>query len=211
MPGMLRWKDMKMVDKIGNWYRETALYRHVLSAIAHPKRFAFLMRYPFWKSRNVWTDRFCGYGWSMYDWIPEGWRNAFGEELTHDIAEALKADGIKRSKWCDCLQWQDIKEKYGGLRLYAATTDKVQKVLSKYECMSIGYCINCGKPARYRTLGWIEYLCDDCIADCRPDGCERLSDEDVPTYCICLGGEDVEQTPLERFGIDLRKIWGLDD
>lgn len=207
---------MKAFEKFGgfkHWLRDTAVYRHFLSAVAHPKNFMFLNRYPFWKMRNLWVDpgRFCGYDCSMYDWIPEGWRKAFGRDLTHDIADALRADGIRRGKWSECLQWQDIKEKYGRLRLYADTTDRVQEVLSKYECLSIGYCINCGKPARYVTSGWIEYVCEDCAAAHGPNGHEALSRGDIPTYYVCRGGEDVEQTPLERFGIDLGKIWGLDD
>ena len=49
------------------------------------KNFFFCLRYPFWKSRNVWTGKFCGYSSTSYDWIPEGWRKAFGKELSKDI------------------------------------------------------------------------------------------------------------------------------
>lgn len=202
---------MKEFERFKCWFRDSAVYRHFLSAIIHPKKFIFLKRYPFWRERNVWTGRFCGYDCSMYDWLPKGWKIAFGEALTHDIAEALRADGIRKGKWSDSVQWQDIKEKYGSLRLYATTTDKVQAVLSKYECLSIGYCINCGKPARYVTSGWIEYLCEDCAAAHGPNGHEALSGDDVPIYYVYQDGTDVEQTPIERFGIDLGKIWGLDD
>lgn len=204
---------MKAFEKFKYWFHDSAIYRHFLSAIIHPKNFMFLNRYPFWKMRNIWVQpgRFCGYDSSMYDWIPEGWRKAFGKDLTHDIANALEADGIRRGKWSECLQWQDIKEKYGGLRLYASTTDKVQEVLSRYECLSIGYCINCGKPARYITSGWIEYICEDCERANPKEADDRLTAGDIPHYYTYESGKEVEETPLERFGINLRKIWGLDD
>lgn len=201
---------MKAFEKFKCWFRDSAVYRHFLSAIIHPKKFIFLQRYPFWRERNVWSGRFCGYDYSMYDWLPKGWKIVFGEALTHDIAEALRADGIRKGKWSDSVQWQDIKEKYGSLRLYAITTDKVQAVLSKYECLSLGYCINCGKPARYRTLGWIEYICEDCSKSYHEDRYVRLSSGDMPVYYISNGEKDLEQTPLERFDIDLKKIWSID-
>lgn len=64
--------------------------------------------------------------------------------------------------WSDILQFQQIKEKYGSLRLYATAIDEIQTILDKYELLSIGYCIHCGKPARCKTKGWVEYYCEDC-------------------------------------------------
>lgn len=210
---------MKREVKYSNfkdWFKDTRAYRYILSAIAHPKTFFFLKKYPFWKSYNVWTRKFTGWAYSLYEWIPDGWRKAFGEKLTEDIVEALKADRIPKRKWTEALQFQDIKEKYGTLRLYATTTEKVQQVLNKYECLSQGYCINCGKPARYTTLCWVEYLCEDCFAkgygamNYKPDG-RRLTKEDIPTYYHYdyETKEETESTPLTQWGIDLEKIWGL--
>lgn len=188
------------------------IYRYVLSAIAHPRNFMFLRKYPFWKTRNVWTGRFSGYDHSMYDWIPEGWRKALGPGLTVDIAEALESDGIPKRKWCESVQWTDIKQKYGTLRLYATATKKVQDVLSKYEAASYGYCENCGKPARYMTLGWISYLCEDCYKayyEKFGDEAVRLTAEDMPTYYTYENGVERSYTPLERWGIDLEELWGI--
>lgn len=204
------------LSKIRYWFTDTALYRWVLSAILHPKTFFFLKRYPFWKSYNVWTRRFSGWGYSLYDWLPSGWKKAFGEGLTADIVEALESDGIPKRKWTEALQFQDIKEKYGTLRMYATATEKVQDVLSKYECLSCGYCESCGKPARYITDGWISYLCEDCFekgydgANFKPSG-QRLTEEDIPCYYTYgKDGEETKRTPLERWGIDLKKIWGIE-
>ncbi len=193
-------------------FEDTWVYRYILSAILHPRKFAFLTKYPFWKSRNVWTGRFLGYKDSMYEWIPSGWRKAFGESLTWDIAEALRADSIRKKDWAKNVYWTDIKEKYGQLRLYATTTEKVQRVLSKYECASIGYCESCGKPARYMTSGWISFLCEDCYKGRFGEACaaqDRLTEDDIPVYETYEGGKEESYTPLERWGIDFKELWGL--
>lgn len=201
------------MNKLRYWFEDTAFYRHFWSAVTHPRNYLFCRKYPFWKSRNVWTGRFSGYQFTMYEWIPDGWRKAFGPQLTEDIAAALKADGIPKRKWCKNLQWEDIKEKYGDLRLYAATTERVQEVLSKYGCLSIGYCINCGRPARYITRGYILYICDQCAShyECKDDNLDRLTAEDIPHYYTYDGnGGEIEETPIERFGIDFSELWGLE-
>ena len=52
------------------------------------KNFFFCLKYPFWKLRNVWTGKFRGYESTFYDWIPDGWRIAFGKQLSKDIKKA---------------------------------------------------------------------------------------------------------------------------
>lgn len=136
------------------------------------KNFFFCLKYPFWKSYNVWTGKFCGYNFTEYNTIPYGWRKAFGKQLSKELKHVIKEEKERiwqkthtRAKARDLLCWEQIKEKYGTLRLYAATTEKIHKVLYKYEEMSKHYCINCGRPAEYETSGWIEYLCENCFLD----------------------------------------------
>lgn len=204
---------MGIVSKIRYKFIDTWLYRWVISAFRSPKTFFFLKRYPFWRVYNVWTRKFLGWDSSMYDWIPNGWRNAFGKALTEDIVDAFERDRIPKRRWTEALQWQDIKEKYGTLRLYAATTEKVQQVLDKYECLSYAYCEECGKPARYVTDGWVSYLCEDCFNaehhGQRYSG-RRLTEDDVPRYYHYDGDTKEEHMtdPMTRWGIDLGKIWG---
>ena len=58
----------------------------------------------------------------------------------------------------------DIKEKYGTLRWYDAGAPKeVYDIIHKYEELSFRTCIECGKPAKYITQGWISPYCEDCI------------------------------------------------
>lgn len=200
------------MKKFKYWFEETWFCRYFWSAITHPRNFLLCVRYPFWKSRNLWTNRFCGYQSTMYEWIPEGWRKAFGHQLTADIAAALKIDRIPKRKWADNLQWEDIKEKYGSLRLYAATTECVQDVLDKYECLSMGYCINCGRPVRYVTNGYILYICDKCASNYDHSNGEinRIIADDIPVYyTLDEDGNEISYTPLEKYNIDFKAIWGL--
>lgn len=106
-----------------------------------------------------------GYKYTEYDVIEIGWRKAFGKQLSDEIKKAGK-ESRKRlgyRSWKKLFQVEQIKEKYGELRMYVSTTKEIQQVLDKYELLSIGYCFNCGKPARYRSRGWIEYYCKDCM------------------------------------------------
>lgn len=205
---------MMKVTQIKEKFCESGFYRCFWSAVTHPKNFIFLTKYPFWKSYNVWTHRFCGYQYTMYEWIPEGWRKAFGKFLTLDIVEALERDNLPRRKWTEELQWTDIKEKYGTLRLDAATTEKVQNVLSKYEAASMAYCQNCGAPARYVMKGYVAYLCEDCVKktlEKYPDAAERLTAEDIPTMTAYHDGVETTYTYKERYGIDFNELWGLEN
>ena len=123
------------------------------------KNYFFCLRYPFWKSRNVFTDKFLGYDFTLYDIIPKGWRIAFGKQLCRDLKKALKKD-----KQLKEFRFSDIKEKYGRLCLYHfGAGENTFEVLRKYEDLSCKYCVNCGKPAKYKITGWIEYLCEECV------------------------------------------------
>lgn len=59
-----------------------------------------------------------------------------------------------------------IKEKFAGLRFYAAFSDKCQdseaanKLIYEAEKKSFTICETCGEPGEVRKLGWIKTLCD---------------------------------------------------
>lgn len=127
--------------------------------------FFFCLKYPFMKGYNVWTGKFCGYGFTEYDYISYGWKKAFGKQLLKDIKKAYKLDkkDFPNLTWKQALRWEQIKSKYGTLRLYASATSRIMEVLHKYEKLSRYYCERCGKPAKYETTGWIENLCEECF------------------------------------------------
>lgn len=207
------------------------------------KNYFFCRRYPFWKLTDDWynfntsiDDKrkgsksfFVKYNYTWYDDIPYGWQKAFGKQLSKDIKRAgnkyLKTH--KEKNWSNILFFQQIKEKYGELCLYASTIKDIEKVLEKYELLSIGYCICCGKPARYITKGWIEYYCEKCLEkDYRRydkytnEELEvikkenRLTKKDIPTiytYNKALSGKLMKKRVnlKKKYNIDFKQLWDL--
>ena len=198
--------------------RNSQFINHI-SFLWHWKNFFFLLKYPFYKVYNRFDDRFCGYSFTEYDSIPEGWRKAFGKQLSKEIKRAGK-ESRKRlgyMSWKKMLTWEQIKEKYGELRLYARATDEIMHVLEKYELLSVGYCIACGKPARYITIDWVEYLCEDCFVA----GMKNVTDEDKEKLLQerRLKKKDIpamtsytksKQGKLIKHRVNIKKIYGID-
>lgn len=57
-----------------------------------------------------------------------------------------------------------IKEKYGTLRWYdAGATERVERVIAKYEYISQFVCVSCGDDATKVTTGWISPYCNKCV------------------------------------------------
>ena len=173
--------------------------------------YLFCLRFPFWKAYNRVDGEFCGYEFTEYDFIPKGWQKAFGIKLSKEIKKAGKAylRTHKEATWEDILSWQEIKEKYGELRLYASAIDSIDKILTKYEALSIAYCQECGRPARHVALGWVEYLCDRCAEKSR-SFTKRLTEKDIPE--MSQMNNDVWETVdfKKEYGIDFYELWGLD-
>lgn len=102
------------------------------------------------------------YSFTWMDDIPTGWRVAFGDQMVQELDELLRK--------YNCLEDYSIlqiKEKFGGLRWYDSGFpeegyDEYKNWLLKYEDLSFNTCINCGKPAKYFTKGWIVPICEDC-------------------------------------------------
>jgi len=173
---------------------------------------AFLfIKYPFLQPRNVWTGKKY-WDFSEYSYIASGWRKAFGKQFKKDLRKALIKDGILKT-----FEFTEIKEKYGTLRLYNnGEGPETAKVINRYELLSMGYCFICGKPARYETKGWIEYMCEKCFDKVEGDNqyrnnfneyklaC-RLTKKDIPHCYRYEGNEKIEIDT----GIDFYKLWDL--
>lgn len=123
----------------------------------------FLKRYPFavpvdWGGNPI-PKRVHKFEWTAWDDIPRGWRKAFGKELAEEIRKSLIEDGIPLA----ALYFQQIKEKYGELRMYSnLLTRKVDRIISDYGYISRNCCIRCGKPDVGTTRGWIYPVCEKC-------------------------------------------------
>lgn len=171
---------------------------------------AFLfIKYPFLQPRNVWTGKKY-WDFNKLENIPRGWRKAFGKQFVRDLRKALIKDNILHE-----FQFTQIKEKYGELRLYNnGEGPATREVIRYYEFLSQGYCINCGKPARYMTEGWIEYLCEKCFDETEntnmpnynkyKSAC-RLKVEDIPH---CYKYENDKKVEID-VGVDFYKLWDL--
>jgi len=69
----------------------------------------------------------------------------------------------------DYVVFVQIKEKFGGLRIYVNSSDlmeedykKVMKIIRNAEDKSYKTCETCGKEGRLRRKGWMTVECDEC-------------------------------------------------
>ena len=109
--------------------------------------------------RNDWTGEVVNdydYSYTLMDDFPIGWRKAFGWEMINEINDIVEEYHL------DDFYPIQIKEKFGGLRFYTVPTiDLIYKIINKYEKMSYRICIECGKPAKWVSTGWISPWCDE--------------------------------------------------
>lgn len=120
-----------------------------------------IKKYPWIIPRNVWTGKIPDdYDYSYTEWeLPVGWYKSFGMIYLKELGDAVEEAGLKNE-----FRIYQIKEKYGQLRVYANSgTDKIHRIISKYEHISENVCICCGKPdVPIITTGWISPVCFDC-------------------------------------------------
>lgn len=120
-----------------------------------------LKEYPFLRIAHE-TGYFDTNLFTWADDIPYGWRIAFGDVFFKELKEALIE--------CNSLSTYrvfDVEERYGELCWHAEGypfNSKVDEVIFKYKKLSKITCIDCGRPAKYRTTGWIEPYCENCIS-----------------------------------------------
>ncbi len=93
------------------------------------------------------------------DAMDKGWRNAFGIAICKEIKKALRKAGYIRK-----YRIMQIKEKWGELCWYDSGAPKeVFEIIRKYEDISRRTCIECGRPAKYVSTGWVEPYCEECL------------------------------------------------
>ncbi len=99
------------------------------------------------------------------DYMPYGWRMAFGEQMCEELKQELLESGGQKA--LDAYRIVQIKEKYGMLRWYDnGNTQRGYDIIGKYEVLSKRTCIMCGKPATRMATGWISPYCDSCAEEC---------------------------------------------
>lgn len=83
---------------------------------------------------------------------------SYFEKLARDLLE----NGVKVPEEPSPVQITQIKEKFGGLRIYGHEfTDYISGAVTLAEDMSYKLCEVCGSPGTLRTGGWIRTLCDN--------------------------------------------------
>ena len=103
------------------------------------------------------------FSFTELDFMPEGWRIAFGEQMCEEIKEALLSSGTSKGEGLAALynyRILEIKEKYGQLRWY--DTGGVDEITDKYLELSEKTCVECGKLATRWSTHWVCPYCDDC-------------------------------------------------
>ena len=119
--------------------------------------------HPYLLPRSVWTGKVVkgyDYTWTEYDCLGEGWKAGFGKFLLKDLREACL-----KTNFLDKLQFSDIKEKYGSLRMYNfGAPQEVHDVIRKYEFISQYICYQCGSPEStiVNDYGWYLPMCKCC-------------------------------------------------
>lgn len=121
-------------------------------------------KYPWLLPRNRFTDKVnpnYDYNYTELDDMPDGWRVAFGEQLCEEVNNELLT---WEKEDYDEFRILQIKEKYGELRFYVNySSHALYEIIEKYTQLSRKTCIQCGKPARWISRGWIFPYCDDCL------------------------------------------------
>ena len=120
-------------------------------------------RYPWLTPRNRFTDQPYKneeYLYTELDNMPDGWRKAFGEQMCEEMNDEMLTWPKKEY---DGFRITQIKEKWGALRVYVNYgSEKLYDIIAKYTTTSRVTCLQCGRPARWISRGWIAPWCDDC-------------------------------------------------
>lgn len=115
-------------------------------------------KYPWLRLRDLYSGEIDTEHDAMDD-MPEGWRKAFGSMMCEELDIAIKAAGLE-----DEFIFEQVKEKFGELRIYYSPSDcTVNEIIHKYETLSNNICIHCGKPdVPMLITNWIHPSCRDC-------------------------------------------------
>lgn len=98
---------------------------------------------------------------SVYDELPSGWAEAFGMDMIEELGAEIDEKDLREKYFTT-----QIKEKFGALRWYdTGTTEKMSRIISKYEVISAHTCICCGRPDVGQTSGWLTPICEPCYGE----------------------------------------------
>lgn len=123
---------------------------------------ALCKKYPFlipcdWMGHSMEEDEDWNYAFTWRDDVPFGWLHLF-DLMCEELLFA-----IKDTPYFEIFGFDEVKEKYGELRIYdRGGNDATRRILDKW-CFLSGYvCATCGKPEARMTRGYIIPRCFDC-------------------------------------------------
>lgn len=138
--------------------------------------------YPWFRVKNLYNGKL-EFNINPCDEFPAGWWKAFGPMMLEELDTAIREEKLLEEFYI-C----QIKEKYGQLRFYYHPySEKIDRIVQKYEELSQNICINCGKPdVPMINFSWISPYCKNCYDEIIHKKKERLEklnmDFDIPTY-----------------------------
>lgn len=95
-----------------------------------------------------------------------GWYNIISNvcfEIDQHEKNVTNEKGFAYNKDYQKVKFDQIKEKFGGLRIYYSGGDEyIRGVIHMAESMSYFVCEDCGNKGKPNKGGWISTLCDGC-------------------------------------------------
>jgi hypothetical protein len=118
----------------------------------------------------------CGLGWyeiiSNVCWMikqhedNKRWQTKWKEKKNQEIKDSMGISIEGEEPEYFPVKFDQVKEKYGGLRLYFSGGDEyVEGLISMAEAFSYTVCEVCGNKAEPNKGGWISTLCESCRVD----------------------------------------------
>lgn len=150
----------------------------------------FYNLYP--KSKKKWFRKH-KYDYTEYDNVSKGWKRAFGDIMLEEYREVLK-----KHNYLYKFHWDQVKEKYGTLRLYGNFSSKeLLQLESKYDYISQHICYFCGKAnVSLATKGWTLPCCEKCYINyyigTDYDECKQQEPlKNIVSYRVWKNGEEM--------------------
>lgn len=136
-----------------------------------------IQKYPFLQTKDFQGNKTFECTW--LDFMPEGWKQCFGELLCEDILKVLQKSSISLEDFTIL----DIKEKFGTLRVYWTGSNELEceleDIINKYEYLSKYTCVLCGKVNVPIYGGWISPYCNECASKVYPKPYKNHQIEDA--------------------------------
>ena len=119
-----------------------------------------IKKYYWLMPRNVYSGQILkDYDYTWVDWgVCKGWSKAYGDMYLKELGAAVEEAGIK-----DFMILQE-KEKFGMHRMYVNHhTEKIKRIIDKYEVISQNICMDCGREAPMIDDGYMMPMCLECF------------------------------------------------